>query len=106
MKENLLAFLKEALNSFSKGKTFNSQQVIEKLCSQHEREYISWIYEENQNPDCASGIQNVNARIGKFIVDNQESLGIEKIQNGPKGGKVYIKNWHGEKSEVHSWRKL
>ena len=72
--------------------TFTSHDFIKKFLALYENEYRLWFED--------STIHAIHAKIGRFLADNQERLGIEK------SGRTGSETFHGTVDNVQSWRKI
>jgi hypothetical protein len=75
--------------------TFDSHNFIERFLLQYEDIYKS-LFTQYDN----DGVQKTHRLIGRFLVDNQEKLGIRKSE------KVQSRNFHGNNTEVQCWTRI
>ena len=75
---------------------FDSHDFIEKYLTLYERHYVMMLM---ANIDKANIFRTVNATIGKFLADNQESLHITM------GIRINSQNVRGNITENQKWRK-
>ena len=75
---------------------FDSHDFINSYLTLFEREYVNMLME---NIECDGIFRIVNSKIGRFLVDNQSELHIDKDI------RVSSPNVRGHMTENQSWRK-